>query len=142
MSNFIRYGVGLGMAGAYQVSGKPFVSGGIDVTAATLAGTPLEIAFPTVTRWIIVRNMDTDGSTNDLIKVAASSTGFDNGNFFEMRDDYSTSYRRHSVTPRMEMKLTKLYLSGTSTHVDVIAGLTNIPTGSIPNGWAGIEGVG
>ncbi len=133
---------GLGNVGSYQVSGVPFVSGGINVSAATVAGSPLEISFPSVTQWIIVRNLDTDNTTNETIKVAASPTGFDNNNYFQMYDDYSTSFLRHSVTPRLELKLTKLYLTGSSTNVDIIAGLTGIPTSAIPTNWSGSEGVG
>lgn len=131
----------LGKVGAYQVSGKPFVSGAINVTVGS-ATAPLEISFPAVTRWIIIRNLDTDQSANEEIKIAASPTGFANGNYFRMFDDYTTSFSRHSRTPRMEMKLTKIYLTGSSTHVDVIAGLTGIPTDTIPTNWSGSEGVG
>ena len=39
--NFNSYAPGLSHVGAYQVSGKPFVTGGIDVGAATVGGHPL-----------------------------------------------------------------------------------------------------
>ena len=141
MPLYNRGPAGLGDVGSYQVSGKPFVSGAINVTVGS-ATAPLEISFPSVTQWIIIRNLDTDGSANEQIKISASPTGFANGNYFRMFDDYTTSFRRHSRTPRMEMKLTKIYLTGSSTHVDVIAGLTSIPTDTIPTNWSGSEGVG
>ena len=77
MSVFNHGAAGIGNVGSYQVSGKPFVSGAIDVNDATVAGTPLEITFPSVTRWILVRNLDNSADNSKTIKVAASATGFD-----------------------------------------------------------------
>ena len=142
MSTFNYRVPGLGNVGSYQVSGKPFVSGAIDVDAATVAGTPLEITFPSVTQWILIRNLDTSGDNSKTIKVAASAEGFDSNNYFTLNDDYTGTYLRKSGTPRMELKLTKIYLTGSSTKVDVIAGLTSIPTSELPTNWAGSEGVG
>lgn len=131
---------GLGHVGSYQVSGKPFVSGGIDVSAYTDG--PLEISFPSVTRWIFVRNLDVGNTPNDFIKVAASANGLTTGEFFRVADDYTSTFPRRSETPRLELKLTKLYITGSSSNVEVIAGLTGIPTNSIPNNWSGSVGVG
>jgi|APSaa5957512622_1039677.scaffolds.fasta_scaffold142685_1 hypothetical protein len=142
MSVFNHGAAGIGNVGSYQVSGKPFVSGAIDVNDATVAGTPLEITFPSVTRWILVRNLDNSADNSKTIKVAASATGFDNNNFFTLNDDYSGTFIRKSTTPRLELKLTKIYLTGSSTKVDVIAGLTNIPINTIPDNWEGSDGVG
>ena len=137
-----NYGAGLGNVASYQVAGKPFVSGGIDVDAATVGGVALEIAFPSVTRWITVRNLDNSVNNAKTIKVAASINGFDTGNYFTMNDDYSGAYLRKSRMPRMELKLTKIYLTGSSTNVEVIAGLTGISTSELPTNWSGSEGVG
>ena len=132
---------GLGSAGAYQVSGKPFVSGNIDLSVYTSG--PLEISFPSVTRWIIVRNRDTSADNSKEIKVAGSINGFSEGYYLRVADDYTGgAVRRNGTTPRMELKMTKIYLTGSSTKVDVIAGLTAIPTGSIPNNWSGSAGIG
>tara|TARA_Y100001938_G_scaffold148295_1_gene231534 strand:- start:1840 stop:2253 length:414 start_codon:yes stop_codon:yes gene_type:complete len=134
------YTPGLGNVASYQVSGKPFVSGSIDLSSYTTG--PLEISFPSVTRWILVRNFDTTSNNAKQIKVAASANGFITGEFFRVNDDYSGTYLRKSQTPRLELKLTKLYLTGSSTKVDVIAGLTGISTNTIENNWSGSEGVG
>jgi hypothetical protein len=134
MSVFNYGSPGLGHVGSYQVSGKPFLSGGIDVGAA--AGDLVTIEFPSVTRWIIVTNHDT---TND-VNVAFSENGFSSNNYFTVSQD--TSDRTNMMTQRMELKVTKLYLSGTSGQVDVIAGLTGIASGSLPDNWAGTPGVG
>lgn len=131
---------GLGHVGSYQVSGKPFVSGAIDLSSYTTG--PLEISFPSVTRWILIRNFDTDNSNTKQIKVAASANGFITGEYFRVNDDYRGTYIRKSQTPRLELKLTRIYLTGSSTKVDVIAGLTGISTNTISNNWSGSEGVG
>ena len=143
----------LGSVGSYQVSGKPFVSGGIDVSLYTDG--PLEITFPSVTRWIIVRNSSVSVDNSKRVLVAASANGFENafvpglpgskltGSYFQVNDNYTdVTFNRQARTPRLELKLTKLYLSGAADNVDVIAGLTGIPTSTITNNWSGSEGVG
>ena len=150
----------LGNVGSYQVSGKPFVSGGIDVSLYTNG--PLEITFPSVTRWIIVRNSSRGvGDNSKRVYVAASANGLENafksvpapqktGSYFVVSDNYTDNfnpppiknYNRQARTPRLELKLTKLYLSGAADNVDIIAGLTGIPTSTITNNWSGSEGVG
>ena len=132
---------GLGQVGSYQVSGKPFVSGNIDLSAYTSG--PLEINFPSVTRWVIVRNRDTSSNNSKEIQVAGSANGFSEGYYFRVADDYTGSgARRNATTPRMELKMTKIYLTGSSTKVDVIAGLTGISTDSIRDNWSGSVGIG
>jgi hypothetical protein len=125
---------GLGSVGSYQVSGKPFLSGGIDVSAHTTG--PLEISFPSVTRWIIFTNHDTSNDFN----VAFSSNGFDTNNFFTVSSD--TNDRANMMTQRMELKVSRLYITGAATQVDLIAGLTGIDTLEIKDNWSGSSGVG
>ena len=74
------------------------------------------------------------------MNVAFSENGFSSNNYFTVSQD--TSDRTNMMTQRMELKVTKLYLSGTSGQVDVIAGLTGIASGSLPDNWAGTPGVG
>ena len=130
-----NYGApGLGNVASYQVSGKPFVSGGINVGAEPDDTT--EIGFPSVTRWIIITNHDV---THD-ISCSYSETGFTTNNYFTVsrdRNDYT-----NTQTQRMELKISKIFLKGASANVDVIAGLTGISTGSILNNWSGSMGVG
>ena len=45
------------------------------------------------------------------------------------------------MTARLELKVTKMYLSGACTNCDIIAGLTTISSGTIINNWAGSEGI-
>jgi hypothetical protein len=136
MSVYNTKSPGLGSVGSYQVSGKPFLSGGINVATATVTGVPLEISFPSVTRWIILTNHDTSNDFN----VAFSSNGFDTNNFFTVSSD--TNDRANMMTQRMELKVSKLYITGTATKVDLIAGLTGIDTQQIENNWSGSSGVG
>jgi len=141
MPNF-QYKAGLMNVGSYQVSGKPFVSGGINA-AATVDVT--EVGFPKVTRWVIIKN-----NTGDLLKVGFSAVGVASGsNYFTVHSG--------SASPRLELKLTSIFLTG-STDVDVIAGLTFIGPEAINNGsisaggpetsatghtnWTGSAGVG
>ena len=152
MSGYNQGPPGLGHVGSYQVSGKPFVSGGIDVSLYTNG--PLEITFPSVTRWIIVRNSSVSADNSKRVLVAASANGFENalvpgipgtqltGSYFQVNDNYTdATFNRQARTPRLELKLTKLYLSGAADNVDVIAGLTGIPTSTITNNWSGSDGV-
>jgi hypothetical protein len=133
-----NYGApGLGHVGAYQVSGKPFVSGGIDISDRA-DNSPLEINFPSVTRWITITNHDT--TSDGDVKVAFSSLGFDTNNYFTVSRD-ANDYG-DTMTARLELKVTSIYLTGACTNCDVIAGLTNISTGAILNNWSGSSGVG
>ena len=133
MSVFNYGSPGLGHVGSYQVSGKPFLSGGINVGAAV--GDLVQIDFPSVTRWIVITNHDT---SND-VKVSFSENGLSTNNYFTVNKD--TGDYTNTMTQRLELKVTKLYLSGSSTNVDVIAGLTGISSGSIADNWAGSEGI-
>ena len=129
---------GLGNVASYQVSGKPFVTGGIDLGAATVGGHPLEITFPSVTSWIIVTNLD--DAANAPVKVGASLNGLATDNYFTVLED--NNQWKCARTPRMDLKLTKLYLTGTSNNVDIVAGVTGINTTEISGNWTGSVGVG
>lgn len=130
---------GLGSVGSYQVSGKPFVSGAIDVATATAGPLgPLEISFPSVTRWITITNHDTTADGD--VKVGFSENGFDTNNFFTVSRD-ANDYG-DTMTARLELKVTRLYLTGACTNCDVIAGLTGIDTLEINDNWSGSSGVG
>ena len=132
MPNF-QYKAGLMNVGSYQVSGKPFVSGGIDATAV---GTAFEVQFPKVTRWVIIKNND-----SLPVKVGFSAFGLAGSNYFTVHSG--------STSPRLELKLTSIFLTG-SDNIDVIAGLTWIDRQAINNGgmspggsnWTGSAGVG
>tara|TARA_Y100000296_G_scaffold75627_1_gene95494 strand:+ start:458 stop:913 length:456 start_codon:yes stop_codon:yes gene_type:complete len=141
---------GLNHVGAYEVSGKPFCSGGINATTAC------KISFDAVTRWVMINNRS-DTAGHDL-KIGFSEAGvradkawtdanYTAGeNYFILDNKNSaTTKDRGSWLPRLELKVSELWLSG-SANVDVIAGLTNIPrqrtTTANGTSWSGSNGVG
>ena len=132
-----KYGTGLGNVGSYQVSGKPFLSGGI---AITKANSPISVAFPTVTEYIYI-------SASGPVKVGMSAIGVDAA---EGETNYVTVDSRMGNLPTLEWKCTKLFLSasGDGHTVDIAAGLTGIPVDRINNispsgsNWSGSVGIG
>ena len=117
-----QYSVGLGNVGSYQVSGVPYVTGSI---AAGLGGAqgPVQVAFPSVTSWIVVSNV---GGSADL-KIGFSENGVNgtSGNYWLELD-------QNQVSPKLEVKVTEIWLSG-SNGCSVMAGLTGIPNITINN---------
>jgi hypothetical protein len=109
-----NYKPGLGNAASFQVSGIPYVTGGIDATSAT------GLSFPLTTRWIVVSNVD--GSAT--LRVGFSENGVDGTNYFEVD--------QNQISPRVEVKATQIWLSG-SSNCSVVAGLTGIETVNIDN---------
>ena len=124
-----KYGTGLSNAGSYQVSGKPFVSGGLDASTAT------SVNLPSVTRWIYVVN----NHASDDCRVGFSELGVEGTNYFTVKAE--------TASERFEVKVSQVWLSG-SGDVDVFAGLTGIPVEIITNispsgsNWSGSAGIG
>lgn len=133
MSSDFKYTAGFHNVGSYQVSSQPYATASLTVPANS--GTPLEISFPTVSKFIIVRNES--GSSGD-IRVGFSSNGVkgtENNNYIILSgsESFSADYRVTSV----------FLLSHTATEqtASVIAGLTTIPKRAFDN-WTGSSGVG
>ena len=131
-NNAWKIEVGLNNVPAYQVSGRPYASGGINAT------TPTYVTFPYVTRWVYVIN---HGAV--ACKVGFSEAGVDGGTEYfrvSQKDNNKASYSQ-----RLELKVTQLWLSG-SPDVDIVAGLTTIPekrtSGSAGPSFSGSVGVG
>ena len=131
-----KYTSGLGNVGAFQVSGKPFASGGI-VADGPEDGSQYELQFPNVTRWIEVRNQGIDeySGPNGMIKIGFSALSImeDGTNYYDLPASASTG--------RWPLKCTSIFLSG-SSECSVIAGLTGIPTGNIELNYSGSTGIG
>jgi hypothetical protein len=126
---------GLGAVGSYQVSGIPFFKSSI-----TADDTIRVIEFPYVTNWIHIVNRE-DVSTADGPLIAFSENGFDTNNYFQVN---SHNFHVSSKNP-LYLKITKLYykrVGGQNVNFDIVAGLTNISTGSIQSNWSGSAGVG
>jgi hypothetical protein len=143
------YKPGLGQSAAYQVSGKPFVSGTIDAKTCEPRGTgtgdagPGEkgINFPSVTSWITVINhaalpCRVGFSQNGVVGKGVSGGGSTN--------NYIVLGAAAANVPEMigplDLKVTQIWLSG-STDVDVIAGLTYIDSTDINNPSVSPDGV-
>ena len=126
----------LGDVGSYQVSSKPFFKGGLSADATVRV-----IEFPTVTSWIHIRNVSTD-RTADGPLISFSEDGMNTNNYFQ---SLSSNVINEGAGNLFYLKVTKLYYKRPPTGnvlFDIVAGLTNIPTGSIPNNWSGSAGVG
>jgi hypothetical protein len=123
MSEAFIYSAGLGNVGSYQVSGIPFVTGGVDASSAT------KISFPYVTRWVQVVNTG-DG----MARVGFSENGVEGTKYITVPNITvgGVGTALPPISSIFEVKVTELWISG-SNSVDVIAGLTNIPTARIDN---------
>jgi hypothetical protein len=136
-----RYKSGLSSVGQYQMSGVPFATASLTVPA--LGTAPLEVPFQRITKSITVRNIVPTGSAERAIRVGFSSLGTSgsipaNQNFFTLANGESFTG---------EWRVTKIFLlcdTANQSSASVIAGLTTIATGSIPNfnSWSGSVGVG
>tara|TARA_R100001509_G_C4864227_1_gene214489 strand:+ start:852 stop:1274 length:423 start_codon:yes stop_codon:yes gene_type:complete len=140
MANFTKSykaNVGLNHVPAYQASGRPWASGSINCKDDAIILPELE--FPTVTRWIYVTNHGADA-----VRVGFSEAGVRGDNYFRVAGVVAGG-NSAPQSVRLEVKVSKLYLSG-STSVDVVAGLTTIPehrtSGSTGPSWSGSAGVG
>lgn len=123
-------------ASSYQVSSKPFFKG--EIVADNVLRS---IEFPAVTNWIHIRNSNIS-RTNDGPRISFSENGQDTNNYFVSVSSPSVQDTSPQI---LYVKVTKLYYksnTGGNQSFDVIAGLTNIPTGSLPNNWSGLAGVG
>lgn len=122
---------GLGSVGSYQISGIPWVSSSV---APVVSNEPLQIEFPTVTKFVIVKNVNPSVSS---LRVGFSRNGIkEKNNYFLLGKGESFS---------ADLRITELYLlSDNSTQVSasVIVGLTGIDSSNLPNSWSGSVGVG
>ena len=119
-----NYKAGLHNVGSYQVSGIPFVSGGItQAPSKTATGDPHEITFPQVTRWIVINN---GGGDDEDLEFGFSSNGVKHNT-----NKYILGGGQQSV--RMEVKVTKLFYTGSCTGFTIMAGLTGLETSVIDN---------
>ena len=96
MSDF-KYTAGFHNVGSYLVSATPYMTSSLTVPA--LGQAPLEINFPKITKFIIVRSED--GSSGDL-RVGFSSIGVSgtvNNNFITLSgsESFSGDYRVKSL---------------------------------------------
>ena len=133
MANFYNYTKGMGNVGSYLISGIPYATGSIGV--ANSSGTPTEIDFPKVTRFVTIRN----GDSSNTLRVGFSENGVKGS----VDNYYHIVGAASSVT--LDIRVANIYLlgdSGTCSDVSVAAGLTGISDTELPTNWTGSIGVG
>jgi hypothetical protein len=147
------YKPGLGQAAAYQVSGKPFVTGGLEAQTHKPRGAagigPAVVNFPNVTSWVMVINHDSADCRVGFSENGVNGVGVSGGG---SKNNYIVLGQKPAnvgptVLGPLDLKVSQLWLSG-STNVDVIAGLTYIDSSDINNisvspsgvNWSGSAG--
>lgn len=131
MSEF-QYKAGLHHVGSYQISSVPYASSSILAPANTSA--PLEIKFPSVTRFVVVKNINPSSAS---IKVGFSANGVASGsNYVVINKDESFCG---------EFRLTSVFIqstNGSSVSASVMAGLTGITGYDLATAYSGSVGIG
>lgn len=120
---------GLNNVGSYQVSAIPFLTSSLAVPGS--AGTPIVVQFPSVTKFVVVKNTGTEE-----LKFGFSEAGVQGTNYFTVE---TGSYFE------ADWKVSKIYLlsnTTTATSASIAAGLTGIDQIELGNNWSGSLGVG
>ena len=137
-----NYQSGLGNASSYQVAAVPFISGAIDIDTESSSGTvPYKISFPFVTQWFTVNNHDTTNLNEIYVAFAENGLPSQGGTNYMRLIEAGLPGPPNSPPP-LYWKVTEIWIEGTSTDVDIVAGLTGISTTQINNNWSGSAGVG
>jgi len=102
---------GFNFTPAYQISGLPYA-----LTATATNTPPYKVSFPYVTKFITIR---ADGGSLD---IGFTLNGTNNSNHFTIANNDVLT---------IEVRVKEMYVKGTNTF-HIIAGLTGIPTASIP----------
>ena len=116
------YSPGLGNAAAFQVSGTPYVSGGID--CRTAPGEAV-VNLPSVSSWVLVVN--NDGA--NACRVGFSQNGVNNDNYYTLQPNANGG---HSTVGPIDLKVTQIWVSG-SLDVDIVVGLTGVNLNNVNN---------
>mgnify|MGYP003150243690 CR=1 FL=1 len=130
---------GLGNVGYYQASGRPFLSSSIVLSSDNSV---IEISFPTVSRFVTIKNEGPAASNEVQLRVGFSQNGVnavENTNYLllDNQESFSADYRVTSIYLRV-------HPTGGSTNAtaSVIAGLTSINNTELRHNWTGSVGVG
>jgi len=143
MANYLNYRSGLSSAGAYQVAGIPFMSASAAAIPVS-GGTPYQISFPSVTKWIIV---DNKGTADLRVGYSANGVkGVSEGAYFVVPAPVAgNSLSRVELNVRVK----DIYLlsddGADTTTAQIAAGLTPVSTQELSgtiNNWSGSSGVG
>ncbi len=134
---FTKADVGLNHVGSYQASGRPYLTSSLTIPANTAE--PLEISFPSVSKFIVITNTLEGGDPNVPLRFGFSANGVkgvENNNYAVLNN--SESFEG-------ELKVIKIYLMSDSANQctgSVIAGLTGIDQARLRTNWTGSVGVG
>lgn len=137
MSSF-NYKSGLGNVGSYQASAIPYLTSSLIIPVSS--STPYEIAFPNVTRFIIITNNLDGSSPNVPLRFGFSENG--------VKGASGTNYAilNNGESFEGEFRVTKLFLlshdGALECTASVIAGLTTVNEAELKNNWSGSMGVG
>jgi hypothetical protein len=139
--------------GEYQMSGLPFVTSSVSATEVPVkTGTPLEVKFPSLTRWIAVTNtggqdirvgFTSNGVKSSGVDGAYSVTG-SGGRYFVIPNNGSGT---PGGSVRLELKCMSVFFlsdTATATGFSLAAGLTGIAATQFVNltGSQGFQGIG
>jgi len=151
MSLYSPRASGIGNSAAYQVSGIPYATASITVTALGHANGPMPVEFSHVTKFVTIVNTNT--GANVPLRFGFSSLGvtgsaLDAGGVDQAvpggSDHYFLLDNGESYTG--EFRISKLFLlsdtDGVQTQASIVAGLTSVPATDLPHNWSGSAGVG
>ena len=121
---------GLNHVGNYQVSAVPFATS--SVVAPINSATPLEITFPSVTKFVVIKNIN---STSATLRIGFSANGIKGTNYVTIGKD---------ETFCADIKLSSIFLLGDSSAVtaSLFAGLTGISGYDLTAAYSGSTGIG
>jgi len=139
MPNYLVYKAGVASVGQYQMSAIPYATSSVEVPI----GTPVEIPFPRITKFITIRNVIPTASTDQSFRVGFSSLGTAGAipaqrNFLVLAngESYTAEWRLASVFLMAES-------ATAASSASIIAGLTAISTASLGfDNWSGSLGIG
>ena len=137
MSNF-AYRSSLGNVGSYQASAIPYLTSSLTIPVSS--STPYEVAFPNVTRFVVITNTSAASSPNVPLRFGFSAEG--------VKGTVNTNYAvlNNGESFEAEFRVIKLYLLSddglNEASASVIAGITTVSTTELENNWSGSVGVG
>lgn len=122
---------GLNNVGSYQVSSIPFLT---STVAPAFGNTPAKVSFPTVTRFVTIKNIDLNA--NRRLRVGFSENGVNTNNYLILTQHESFT---------ADFKITSVFLvseEAFAISASVVAGLTGIDSTQLSTNWSGSLGVG
>ena len=130
------YGVGLRSVGAYQVSGRPWVTGSASMSptgnfgihdGTTTASGVMKLTFPYVTKTIYIQN----NSVGDRLAVYFNHPTSSGGVTGSTERHFITVFAGQNFTFDVKCKEVYIQALGSNQTFELIADLTNIPTSSM-----------